>query len=66
MSNIREYTIANLEEKVAVDMDKVSTVNIDATGETHNTIISLSAIAGDYLEVVEPYDQVVKEWKQID
>lgn len=31
MSNIREYTIANLEEKVAIDMDKVSTVNIDAT-----------------------------------
>lgn len=47
-------------------MDKVSAVNIDATGETHNTIISFSAITGDYLEVVEPYDQVVKEWKQID
>ena len=66
MSNIREYTIAFSGEKVAVDMSKTVTVNIDATGKTHNTIISFSGIDGDYLEVVEPYDQVVKEWKQND
>lgn len=66
MSNIREYTIAFSGEKIAVDMSKAVTVNIDATGRTHNTIIYFSAIAEDYLEVVEPYDQVVKEWKQID
>ena len=66
MPNIREYIIANLEEKVAIDMDKVSTVNIDATGKTHNTIISFSGIDGDYIEVSEPYDQVVKEWRKIE
>ena len=66
MSNIREYTIANLEEKVAINMDKVSAVNIDATGRTRNAVISFSGIEGDYLEVAESYDQVVKEWKQND
>lgn len=66
MSNIREYTIVSSEEKVAVDMSKAVTVNIDATGRTHNTVISFSGIEGDYLEVAESYDQVVKEWKQND
>lgn len=66
MSNIREYTIVSSEEKVAVDMSKAVTVNIDATGRTHNTVISFSGIDGDYLEVAESYDQVVKEWKQND
>lgn len=66
MSNIREYTIAFSGEKVAVDMSKAVTVNIDATGKTHNTIISFSGLEGDYIEVSEPYDQVVKEWRKIE
>ena len=66
MSNIREYTIAVVEQKIAVDMDKAVSVNIDATGKTKNTIISFSGYDGDYLEVLEPYDQVVKEWRNIE
>lgn len=66
MSNIREYTIAVVEQKIAVDMDKAVSVNIDATGKTKNTIISFNGFDGDYLEVLEPYDQVVKEWSNIE
>lgn len=66
MSNIREYTLVFSGEKIAVDMSKAVTVNIDATGRTHNTIISFSGIEGDYIDVSEPYDQVVKEWRKIE
>lgn len=62
--NIREYVVAVSEQVVAVNMDKVVSINTDATGKTKNTIISFSGFDGDYLEVMEPYSRVLKEWKQ--
>ena len=61
---LREFTLAYSGNKITIDMDKIYTVNTDASDQRGNTIITLGGHPNAYVTVCESYEDVVKIWKR--